>query len=771
MNAETACEEGGACQPPFHLKLSTAPTLLREENYMRRFLSIVLAVVMLLAVCSPVLTADAAGFKDVAASYWAYDQITALAAKKVVAGYADGTFKPEGLVTREEFAKMIVTAKGLALAKPAKATFSDVPASRWSFGYVEAAAKAGYIKGYAGGTFKPASSITRQELAVLGVRVLGKEAEANAFKGDPIVWANDLKSIASWAVGAVTLAYRPDIQIMTYRLPAGVVAPKDGSTRAECAYAIYKIIVPPQVGGKVTIAQTQEPDALPSFATSMMAARELEMQFEDSLIYEFPNGTLAPRVSLNVPNIADGTWKVYKVDGKDYMTTTYHLRKGVKWSDGVPVDYKADINYAVYEIYLSGKVSQIPSTDPYDKIEKIEFPDPYTMVITWNALTPFANMGVPILPSHYYSKVKTEDLTASDLVKKPVGLGPYMVKTWSEGAYISLVPNPYWFGWAGSKPLVQEYDYRWYPDTNTMLMNVQAGACDVTLIGLGAKEAKQAANIKTIKIQYIPSTYWEHFDLNVDDPILSDVNVRKAIAYGINYQDIIDRVHLGIRSVNNTLIFFPGSQYTKPNTFSPGYDLEMAKNLLDQAGWKVGADGYRYKDGKKLTLELSTTTRQDRKDSGVVLQAQMKQIGIEIVLNFLNSTYFFGTYCTHRMFQIAMFAWGGDPIDPSGYTMYGTDQIPNDANTWAGQNYTGIADKVLNDAFYNATHNVDPVVRAKNYFVGLQRLTELLPEIPLNWWVDVYTPKTNLAMAGFQYSLSSSLGYTYNSELWYWEKK
>ena len=739
---------------------------------MKKILVVVIALSMLLGLFAvrPALV-NAAGFGDVPAGYWAKDQIDYLVVKGVIAGFPDGTFKPETPVTREQFAKMVCVAKGIKEYKPSTATFKDVNSSRWSYGFVEAAVKAGYIKGYPDGTFGPDKNITRQELAVLGVRVLGKEAEANAFKGDPIVWANDLKQISSWAVGAVTLAYRPDIQIMTYRLPAGAVGPKDGSTRAECAYAIYKIIVPPQVGGKVTIAQTQEPDTLPSFATSMMAARELEMQFEDSLIYEFPNGTLAPRISLNVPNAADGTWLVYDVNGQKYMKTTYYLRKGVKWSDGVPVDYEKDINYAVYEIYLSGKVAQIPTTDPYDKIEKIEFLDPYTMVITWNALTPFANMGLPILPFHYYSTVKTEDLTASDLVKKPVHLGPYQIKTWSEGAYISLIPNPNWFGWAGSKPLVQEYDYRWYPDTNTMLMNVQAGAADVTLIGLGAKEAQQAEKIKTIKVQYIPSTFWEHFDLNVDDPILSDVNVRKAIAYGINYQDIINRVHLGVRKVNNTLIFFPGSQYTKPNTFTPGYDLAKAKQLLDQAGWTVGADGYRYKDGKKLTLELSTTTRQDRKDSAVVIQSQMKEIGIEIVPKFLASSYFFGTYCTHRMFQIAMFAWGGDPIDPSGYTLYGTDQVSSEENNWAGQNYTGIADKTLNDAFYTATHQIDTAVRIKNYFVGLQSLTELLPEIPLNWWVDIYTPKVNLAMAGFQYSLSSSLGYTYNSELWYWEKK
>ena len=149
---------------------------------MKRVLCLVLAVVLVAAVLAPVAAVNAAGFKDVPASLWASDEINALAAKKVIAGYADGTFRPQANVSREEFAKMIVIAKGLALVKPAKATFSDVSASRWSFGYVEAAAKAGYIKGIGGSKFGPTAAIKRQDLAVLLVRVLGKTAAASAIK-------------------------------------------------------------------------------------------------------------------------------------------------------------------------------------------------------------------------------------------------------------------------------------------------------------------------------------------------------------------------------------------------------------------------------------------------------------------------------------------------------------------------------------------------------------------------------------------------------------
>ncbi|MGC8789026.1 MAG: S-layer homology domain-containing protein, partial [Caldisericum sp.] len=279
---------------------------------MKKVLVLLVAITMVITLFAVrPLGVNAAGFKDVGSDYWAKDQIDYLVSKGVIAGFPDGTFKPEDPVTREQFAKMICIAKKLSEYKPTTPTFKDVPQDRWSYGFIEAAVKAGYIKGYADGTFKPANSITRQELAVLGVRVLGKGAEAEAFKGEPIVWANDWKKIASWAAGAVTLAYRPDIQILTYHMKEGTVDPTMAATRAECAYAIYKIVVPPQAGGQVVIAQTQEPDALMSFATSMMAQRNIAMQYEDGLIMEFPNGTLAPRMALNVPNFKDGTWTTF----------------------------------------------------------------------------------------------------------------------------------------------------------------------------------------------------------------------------------------------------------------------------------------------------------------------------------------------------------------------------------------------------------------------------------------------------------------------------
>ncbi|HZL83645.1 MAG TPA: S-layer homology domain-containing protein, partial [Candidatus Deferrimicrobium sp.] len=237
---------------------------------MRRFLSIVVAVVMLVAVCSPVLTANAAGFKDVAASYWAFDEITALASKKVVAGYADGTFKPEGKVTREEFAKMIVVAKGLALVKPAKASFTDVAASRWSYGYVEAAAKAGYIKGIGGGKFAPAAPIKRQDMAILLVRAVGKEQAALSA---PVkaVFSNDEASVGAYALPHLAYAVSPAAQFLLWDVKRNI-NPVSSATRAECAHGIYMSLFPPKQGGNLSMALTENPDSLFSPLLTLMTA-------------------------------------------------------------------------------------------------------------------------------------------------------------------------------------------------------------------------------------------------------------------------------------------------------------------------------------------------------------------------------------------------------------------------------------------------------------------------------------------------------------------
>lgn len=174
---------------------------------------------------------------DVDAS-WAKDNITALANKLIIKGYEDGTFKPNGNVTRAEFAQMIVAGLGLN-AVSGSSKFSDVNAEAWYAGVVGAASSRGFITGYEGGSFKPNQPITREEEAVILSRVLAYlRHEANASEA-VLAQFRDRDAIAAYARSAVAML--AELKVMNGNAQ-GDVSPKAAATRAETAALIYKLL-------------------------------------------------------------------------------------------------------------------------------------------------------------------------------------------------------------------------------------------------------------------------------------------------------------------------------------------------------------------------------------------------------------------------------------------------------------------------------------------------------------------------------------------------
>jgi hypothetical protein len=120
-----------------------------------------------------------ATFSDVAANAWYASYVADVAAKEIVNGYEDGTFRPENTLTRAEAAKMIVLAAGLTVDESATTSFSDANGA-WYTPYIAAAAKAGIVNGYGDGTFNPGGEVTRAELAKMIVAAKGLATNENA---------------------------------------------------------------------------------------------------------------------------------------------------------------------------------------------------------------------------------------------------------------------------------------------------------------------------------------------------------------------------------------------------------------------------------------------------------------------------------------------------------------------------------------------------------------------------------------------------------------
>ncbi|MHB9143944.1 MAG: S8 family serine peptidase [Symbiobacteriia bacterium] len=171
-------------------------------------------------------------------THWANREIDLLAGLGAVSGY-DGKFNPDASVTRAQFAKMLVLAKGLKVDASAAMTAPDAAtAPDWSKGYLDAAAKAGIVKGDANGNIRPNDVITRAEMAAMIVRALGLEAKAQTMTASELS-VSDATGIPSWARGYVALSL--DKKIINGK-PGNVFAPADEATRAEAAVMLYRML-------------------------------------------------------------------------------------------------------------------------------------------------------------------------------------------------------------------------------------------------------------------------------------------------------------------------------------------------------------------------------------------------------------------------------------------------------------------------------------------------------------------------------------------------
>lgn len=137
---------------------------------MKKIIALLLCLCLLLGSVSAV---SAIGFSDVPQSAYYYEPVYNIAWNSIINGFPDGTFGPGRPITREQLAVMLVNMRQLSPYTPATAKFSDVPSSRWSYKYVEAAAQAGFINGYPDGTFKPERNVSYDEALTMIVALMG----------------------------------------------------------------------------------------------------------------------------------------------------------------------------------------------------------------------------------------------------------------------------------------------------------------------------------------------------------------------------------------------------------------------------------------------------------------------------------------------------------------------------------------------------------------------------------------------------------------------
>jgi peptide/nickel transport system substrate-binding protein len=341
-----------------------------------------------------------------------------------------------------------------------------------------------------------------------------------------------------------------------------------------------------------------------------------------------------------VPDLAE------KWENPTPTTWVFTLRKGVKFHNGTELK-ATDVKYT-YESVLDQKFAS-PLRSFYTPIQKVEAVDDYTVRFTLDApYAPFLSYAeLAIVPQAVASDPN------SDFSNKPVGTGPFKFVSWKKGDTIELDANPDYFA---GRPKLDHITIKIVPDNSARVVAVESGGLDFVQSPLSPQDVTRMAANKNFKVTRIPAAGYTYVSLNTADPILADVKVRQALSYAVDRKQILESIYKGIGTVGTSPIPAGMWAYT-PDV--PSYDLNVAKakQLLDDAGWKAGADGIRAKDGKPLKLTVRTHSEDpDRRQVIEVLQAEFQAIGVQAdtgVTDFptLNADMTAGKY------QVAVIGW------------------------------------------------------------------------------------------------------------------
>jgi peptide/nickel transport system substrate-binding protein len=431
--------------------------------------------------------------------------------------------------------------------------------------------------------------------------------------------------------------------------------------------------------GLLRIAGDSKPDNLNPLIGTQVIDTDLSMFWGSYLFLLNDSFEFIPELATTLPTVANGGVS------KDGKTIVYHLRPGVTWQDGVP--FTADDVIYSWQQVMNPR-NDAGSRQGYDLISKIDEPDKLTLVIHLKrryapfVATFFTMSGTTfcIMPEHLLDRyVDLNDVLYNRL---PIGTGPFQV-VYNAAGVIKMVANQHY--WRGA-PKLREIDYVTAPDDQTALNMVIDHRVDFYADAAQALEP-QLHGIRGATVYLYPFTRFTDIGFNMQRPQLHDVRVRRALAYATDRNQLIDYVTHGVNLPADTdqpPFFWAHTDAVRKYPFNP----RLAAVLLDKAGWKMGSDGIRHKDGLSMTLRMvgisgsSTVTQTETS-----LKAQWAQAGVNLVIENYTSDKLYGTRADGGIeqsgqFDVALEEWanGVDPDEsqlflcsfapPAGWNIY-----------------------------------------------------------------------------------------------------
>lgn len=501
----------------------------------------------------------------------------------------------------------------------------------------------------------------------------------------------------------------------------------------------------PQVGGTATIAQWSEPGNLNPLIFPTEYDENIQELVFSSLI------TTTADLSF-VPDLAE-SWEV----SDDQRTITFTLREGLTWHDGTPLT-ASDVAYTYTSMadpgYDGGRYAEVAvleGAEAYnqgeaDSVSGINVIDERTIEFTTSEpFAPFLSViaGVFILPEHIYGQVPPADWQEDVTNREPLGSGAFEFVEYRSGELIELVANEDYYA---GRPCLDRIIVR-FGDQNTMLAALLSGEIDAAQVPINSVASVQ--DDPDTELQIVDSLSFQYLGFNLRHPILGQPDVRRAIAHALNRDAMVDGLLRGYGQTLNTI--FPTNHWSYPaDLASITFDVEAANAILEEAGWQL-ENGVRVRDGERLSFRIFYPTgNQVRERSAPLIQANLRQIGIETELQAMD----FATLVTYLLprtpdgtpravteDEFDMFLLGyGIERDPNEYLSYfvESDMPPN------GFNFTGYVDEDVENLLRTGQSILDPTKRTNIYHEFARTMREDLPWIPLYQQQELYANRGRL---------------------------
>jgi peptide/nickel transport system substrate-binding protein len=434
-------------------------------------------------------------------------------------------------------------------------------------------------------------------------------------------------------------------------------------------------------------------------------------------------------------------WLAKSWEQPDALTWVFHLRDGVRFQDGRPLEAE-DVAYTI-ESLIDGSVGHLVSAKSgnFASVEKVEARDRLTVVV--HMKRPDAGLLFN-LSDGLFGVVPRG--SGNDFGLHPVGSGPFKFVSAVQDKEVIVERNHDY--WADAQPIlspatlsqgarkdgaavalpagerrIERVRFEVVPDAITSALELKKGSADVAVNVVTLDMVHTLESAPNLKVEAGPGSRVDYVTFNVTDPLLKDKRVRQAVACAMDRQAIVDAIWRGQARLAETLLPLGHWAAAKDAELAQyPHDVGRAQRLLEEAGFPAG------KDGVRLTLTLKTSTDETTRLLAAVLQQQLRAAGIRLEIRSAE----FGTFyadVTKGAFQMYALRWIGSNEDPDIFRYaYASESFPP-----KGGNRGRYANARVDALLTEAEGSSDRAARKTDYVAVQRILAEELPGIPM-WY-------------------------------------